>query len=131
MSGLKKIVLYSTNGVTTFVQHAMLEALKTPETKIVELREEYRKRRDLLVAGLNEVGLDCEPPAGAFYAFPNVEKIAKNSRTAAQILLEKAHIATIPGSVFGAQGEGHLRFGYAIPVKEIEDCVEALRKFLK
>ena len=48
----------------------------------------------------------CDPPAGAFYAFPNVEKISKNSRTAAQILLDKAHIATIPGSVFGAQGRG-------------------------
>ena len=60
-----------------------------------------------------------------------MEKIHKNSRTAAQILLEKAHIATIPGSVFGAQGEGHLRFGYAITIKEIEDCVEALRKFLR
>ncbi len=81
------------------------------------------------MSALNEVGLDCEPPAGAFYAFPNVEKIHKNSRTAAQILLDKAHIATIPGSVFGAQGEGHLRFGYAITIKEIEDCVEALRKF--
>jgi aspartate aminotransferase len=78
---------------------------------------------------LNEVGLECASPAGAFYAFPNVEKIHKISRTAAQILLEKAHIATIPGSVFGAQGEGHLRFGYAITPKEIEDCVAALRKF--
>ncbi len=131
MSALRKIVLYSTNGVTTFVQHAMIEALKTPESKIATLREEYRKRRDLLVAGLNEVGLDCAPPAGAFYAFPSVEKINKNSRTAAQILLEKAHIATIPGSVFGAQGEGHLRFGYAIPIAEIEACVDALRKFFK
>jgi aspartate aminotransferase len=46
------------------------------------------------------------------------------------VLLEKAHIATIPGSVFGAQGEGHLRFGYAVTIKQIEDCVEALRKFL-
>ena len=81
------------------------------------------------MAGLNEVGLECEPPAGAFYAFPNVEKIHKNSRTAAQILLDKAHIATIPGVVFGAQGEGHLRFGYAITMREIEDCVEALRRF--
>jgi aspartate aminotransferase len=108
-----------------------VEALKTPEAKITAAREEYRKRRDLLVAGLNEAGLECPPPAGAFYAFPSVEKIDKNSRTAAQILLEKAHIATIPGSVFGAQGEGHLRFGYAIPVAEIEACVEALRKFLR
>jgi len=129
MTALRKIVLYSTNGVATFVQHAMIHALQTPESQIASIREEYRKRRDLLVAGLNEVGLECASPAGAFYAFPNVEKIHKNSRKAAQTLLEKAHIATIPGSVFGAQGEGHLRFGYAITLKEIEDCVEALRKF--
>jgi len=129
MTALRKIVLYSTNGVSTPVQYAMIQALTTPESVIAVRREEYRKRRDLLVAGLNQVGLECAPPAGAFYAFPNVEKIHKNSRTAAQILLDKAHIATIPGSVFGAQGEGHLRFGYAITVKEIEDCVEALRKF--
>ena len=129
MTALRKIVLYSTNGVATPVQYAMIEALKTPETEIARIREEYRRRRDLLVAGLNDVGLECASPAGAFYAFPNVEKIHKISKTAAQILLEKAHIATIPGSVFGAQGEGHLRFGYAITPKEIEDCVEALRKF--
>jgi aspartate aminotransferase len=130
MTALRKIVLYSTNGVTTFVQNAMLQALRTPESEIAWRREEYRKRRELLVAGLNSVGLDCEPPAGAFYAFPNVEKIHKNSRTAAEILLEKAHIATIPGSVFGAQGEGHLRFGYAISIPEIEACVDALKTFL-
>ena len=129
MTALRKIVLYSTNGVPTPVQYAMIQALTTPETEIARIREGYRKRRDLLVAGLNEVGLECMSPAGAFYAFPNVEKIHKISKTAAQILLEKAHIATIPGSVFGAQGEGHLRFGYAITPKEIEDCVEALRKF--
>jgi aspartate/methionine/tyrosine aminotransferase len=129
ITALRKIVLYSTNGVTTFVQNAMIEALKTPETEIARLREEYRKRRDLIVAGLNEVGLDCEPPAGAFYAFPNVEKVNKNSRDAARILLEQAHIATIPGSAFGAQGEGHLRFGYAVTVEEIGACVEALRKY--
>ena len=129
MTAIRKIVLYSTNGVATPVQYAMLQALATPEAEVEMRRTEYRKRRDLLLAGLCEVGLGCEPPAGAFYAFPNVEKISKSSRTAAQILLEKAHIATIPGVVFGAQGEGHLRFGYAITVKEIEDCVEALRRF--
>jgi aspartate aminotransferase len=129
MTALRKIVLYSTNGVATPVQYAMIQALTTSESKIASIREQYRQRRDLLVAGLNDVGLECPMPAGAFYAFPNVEKIHKNSRTAAQILLDKAHIATIPGSVFGAQGEGHLRFGYAITLKEIEDCVEDLRKF--
>lgn len=129
MTAMRKIVLYSTNGVATPVQHAMIQALATPETEIAAYREEYRKRRDLIVSALNEVGLHCDVPAGAFYAFPNVDKINKNSRTAAKILLDKAHIATIPGSVFGAQGEGHLRFGYAIATKEIEDCVDALRRF--
>ena len=129
MTALRKIVLYSTNGVATPVQFAMVQALATSEIQIAARREEYRRRRDLLVAGLNAVGLDCDPPAGAFYAFPNAEKIHKKSRDAAQILLDKAHIATIPGSVFGAQGEGHLRFGYAVPVQEIEACVAALRKF--
>ena len=107
----------------------MLQALKTPQSEIAWRLEEYRKRRELLVAGLNAAGLVCDPPAGAFYAFPNVEKIHKNSRTAAEVLLEKAHIATIPGSVFGAQGEGHLRFGYALPIPEIEACVAALKDF--
>ena len=129
MTALRKIVLYSTNGVATPVQYAMIHALTTPETEIARLREEYRNRRDLLVTGLNDVCLECAPPAGAFYAFPDVERIHKNSRTAAQMLLEKAHVATIPGSVFGAQGEGHLRFCYAITPQEIEACVEALRKF--
>jgi aspartate aminotransferase len=129
MTALRKIVLYSTNGVAPLVQYAMMQALKTSESEIVQRREEYRKRRDLLVAGLNEVGMECPPPAGAFYAFPNAEKIHKISRIAAHILLDKARIATIPGSAFGAQGEGHLRFGYAVSMKEIEDCLEALRRF--
>ncbi len=128
MTAIRKIVLYSTNGVATPVQYAMVQALATPEAEIDARREEYRKRRDLLVAGLCDAGLACDAPAGAFYAFPNVETISKNSRTAAQILLDKAHIATVPGVVFGAQGEGHLRFGYAITIREIEDCVEALHR---
>jgi len=129
MTGMRKVVLYSTNGVSTPTQYAMIEALKTPEAEITTRRKEYRLRRDLLVSGLNHVGLTCEFPAGAFYAFPNVEKIHKISRTAAAILLDQAHIATIAGSVFGAQGEGHLRFGYAVPIPAIEACVDALRKY--
>ena len=105
MTAIRKIVLYSTNGVATPVQHAMLHALATPES-----RDRLPAARSIASAaicwsaGLNEVGLECDPPAGAFYAFPNVEKIHKNSRTAAQILLEKAHIATIPGSSSARRG---------------------------
>jgi aspartate aminotransferase len=130
MTGLRKIVLYSTNGVTTPVQYAMVEALKTPESELEARREEYRKRRDLLVAGLNDAGLECAPPAGAFYAFPNAERVHKDSRVAAGILLEKAHLASIPGSVFGAQGEGHIRLSYAVTVPEIEAAVAALKGFM-
>lgn len=130
MTALRKLVLYSTNGVSTPTQWAAVEALATPESDIAARREQYRQRRDLLVKGLNEIGLQCELPAGAFYAFPSVEKISKDSRRVASLLLEKAHVATIPGVVFGAQGEGHVRFSYAVSPETIEAGLEALRKFL-
>jgi aspartate aminotransferase len=131
MTGLRKLVLYSVNGVSTPSQWAALEALSLPEEAFAERRRQYRERRDLLVAGLNDLGLECETPPGAFYAFPRVQAIHKESRKAAQILLEKAHVATIPGSVFGAQGEGHLRFGYATTLDAIHGGLEALRRFLQ
>ena len=130
MNGLRKLVLYSVNGVSTMTQWAALEALRTPASELARRREEYRQRRDLLVHGLNEVGLKCAMPAGAFYAFPEVTRIHKDSRLAARMLLDKAHVATIPGVVFGGQGEGHVRFGYAIEVSAIEDGLSALKKYL-
>jgi aspartate/methionine/tyrosine aminotransferase len=130
MTGLRKVVLYSTNGVSTPTQWAALEALATPQSAIDERREEYRLRRDLLVKGLNELGLTCELPAGAFYAFPGVTKIHKSSRRVAEMLLEKAHVAAIPGVVFGAQGEGHVRFSYSVAPEAIEKGLEALRQTL-
>lgn len=131
MTGLRKLVLYSVNGVSTPSQWAALEALSIAEEEFAKRRQQYRERRDLLVSGLNELGLECELPQGAFYAFPNVQSIHKESRQAAEILLEKAHVATIPGTVFGAQGEGHLRFGYATSLEAIASGLEALRQFLK
>ena len=130
LTGLRKLVLYSVNGVSTPTQWAALEALSLPKDVLTQRRQEYRERRDLLVAGLNELGLECETPPGAFYAFPQVQSIHRESRKAAEILLEKAHVATIPGSVFGAQGEGHLRFGYATSLEAIHNGLEALRTFL-
>lgn len=130
MTGLRKLVLYSTNGVSTPTQWAALEAMAVPQETIAARREEYRQRRDLLVKGLNELGLACEQPAGAFYAFPNVTKIHKESRRVAALLLEKAHVATIPGVVFGAQGEGHVRFSYAVTPEAISAGLESLRKVI-
>jgi aspartate aminotransferase len=130
MTGLRKLVLYSTNGVSTPTQWAALEAITLPESSIAARRDEYRQRRDLLVKSLNEFGLECEMPAGAFYAFPSVRKINKDSRRVATQLLENAHVATIPGVVFGAQGEGHVRFSYAVSPETIQAGMEALRKTL-
>lgn len=130
MTGLRKLVLYSTNGVSTPTQWAALEAMAIPQDAIAARREEYRQRRDQLVNGLNQLGLECEVPAGAFYAFPSVKKIHKESRRVATELLEKAHVATIPGVVFGAQGEGHVRFSYAVSPETIDAGLAALRKML-
>jgi aspartate aminotransferase len=130
MTALKKLVLYSTNGVSTPMQWAALEALAIPQSKIDARREEYRERRDLLVSGLREAGLECATPEGAFYAFPDVAKLNKDSRKVSSMLLDKAHIATIPGVVFGAQGEGCVRFGYAVPKEAIVAGLKALKACL-
>ncbi|HYK35388.1 pyridoxal phosphate-dependent aminotransferase [Alloacidobacterium sp.] len=131
ITGLRKLVLYSVNGVSTPSQWAAVEALATPQSFIEQRRKEYREKRDLLVNALNELGLDCEMPQGAFYALPKIGRVHKDSRKAAAMLLEKAHVATIPGVVFGAQGEGHVRFGYSVPTAAIEAGIAALSNFLK
>jgi aspartate aminotransferase len=130
MTGLRKLVLYSTNGVTTMVQYAGLAAMHTAVADLERRRKEYRERRDLLVHGLLDLGFDCTVPAGAFYAFPKSARVHSDSREAAAILLDTAHVATIPGVVFGAEGEGHLRFGYATGIEEIRAGLEALRHAL-
>jgi aspartate aminotransferase len=128
MTGLKKMVLYSINGVSTPTQWAGVAAMHMPVEFMKARLEDYRKRREVLLNGLAELGLECEKPEGAFYAFPRVDRIAANSRDAASILLDKAHVATVPGSVFGVHGEGHLRMGYATTLEQIEGALDAMRK---
>jgi aspartate/methionine/tyrosine aminotransferase len=128
---IQKVILYTTNGVSTPSQWAGLAAIETGREFFAEKREAYRRRRDVLVNGLNELGLSTELPGGTFYAFPRVDGIFPESRKVADLLLEKVSIATIPGSVFGSHGEGHLRFGFAVEMETVEKGLEALRKFLK
>jgi aspartate/methionine/tyrosine aminotransferase len=128
MTAMRKLVLYSTNGVATMVQWAAVEALGLNAEFRQKRLAEYRERRDVLVKGLNEIGFECELPAGAFYAFPSVTKLGGDSREAATLLLDKAHVATIPGAVFGSQGEGHVRFSYSTSMAAIEQGLEALRR---
>jgi aspartate aminotransferase len=130
MTGMKKCLLYSTNGVSTPSQWAALAAFELPADFYEEIRRGYRLRRDMLVAGLNELGLTCEPPAGAFYAFPDVTRVHADSRTAADILLERAQVATVPGVVFGEHGEGHLRFSFSTSPETIQAGLDSLRRNL-
>ena len=127
MTGLAKATLYSSNGVSTPTQWAALAAITTESDFLETSRTAYLERRNLLVSGLNELGLKCAPPAGAFYAFPDVSTISRNSRQASDFLLDKAQVATVPGVVFGLQGEGHVRFSFSTSVETIEGGLESLR----
>jgi aspartate aminotransferase len=130
MTGLRKTTLYSSNGVSTPTQWAALAAFTT-ETDILERNlASYRERRDLILAGLNELGLVCEKPAGAFYAFPDASRVSRDSREAAEILLERAQVATVPGVVFGAHGESHLRFSFSTSIDTIAAGLDSLRRNL-
>jgi aspartate aminotransferase len=130
MTGLAKAILYSSNGVSTPTQWAALAAFTTESDFLETSRAAYRERRDLLVGGLNEIGLACAPPAGAFYAFPDVSSIDVDSRKASEILLDKAQVATVPGIVFGPQGEGHVRFSFSTSIEMIEGGLESLQRNL-
>ena len=130
MTGLAKALLYSSNGVSTPTQWAALAAFTTESDFLETSRAAYRQRRDLLLGGLNELGLVCGPPAGAFYAFPDVSSIDADSRKAAEFLLDKAQVATVPGIVFGPQGEGHVRFSFSTSIEMIEGGLESLRRNL-
>jgi len=130
MTGLRKTTLYSSNGVSTPTQWAALAAVTTKSDTLETNRTAYRQRRDLLLAGLNELGLICEIPAGSFYAFPDVSRVSSDSREAAEILLERAQVATVPGVVFGQHGESHLRFSFSTSIENIEAGLDSLRRNL-
>jgi aspartate aminotransferase len=130
MTGLKKTTLYSSNGVSTPTQWAALAAFTTESDMLETNRVAYQERRDLLLDGLNELGLSCKKPAGAFYAFPDVSRVSSDSREAAEILLERAQVATVPGVVFGQHGESHLRFSFSTSIEMIEAGLDSLRRNL-
>lgn len=130
MTGLRKAVLYSSNGVSTPTQWAALAAFTTTSDFLETSRAAYKQRRDLLFAGLNELGLTCEKPAGAFYAFPDVSRVSGDSRAASEILLDRAQVSTVPGVVFGPHGEGHVRFSFSTSIETIEAGLESMRRHL-
>jgi len=130
MTGLKKATLYSSNGVSTPTQWGGLAAFEIDAATQEKITAEYRRRRDLLLSGLNELGFICDPPAGAFYAFPDASRISRDSQEAADILLNQAKVATVPGIVFGPDGQSHLRFSFSTSIETIEAGLDSLRRQL-
>ncbi len=130
MTGIRKALLYSSNGVSTPTQWAALAAFTNTSDFLETSRGAYRERRDLLVAGLNELGLSCATPAGAFYAFPDISRISADSREASEILLNRAQVATVPGAVFGPDGEGHVRFSFSTSLETIQGGLDSMRRNL-
>jgi aspartate aminotransferase len=130
MTGLKKATLYSSNGVSTPTQWAGLAAFEINAATQEKITAEYKRRRDLLLSGLNELGFPCDPPAGAFYAFPDASRISRDSQEAADILLNRANVAAVPGIVFGPDGQSHLRFSFSTSIETIEAGLDSLRRTL-
>jgi aspartate/methionine/tyrosine aminotransferase len=129
MDVLRKLVLNSINGVSTPTQFAAAAAIVDGRPFVTEMLEQYRHRRDKLVAALNAAGFECRTPPGAFYVFPDVrERLGSDSWKAMEALLEKTSIASVPGLVFGAEGEGHLRMSCSVTDAVLEQAVGALAK---
>jgi aspartate aminotransferase len=129
-SPVKTVVLYTTNGVSTPTQWAALEAIRRGTEFVAEWKAGYRARRDRLAAGLSAAGFEVDVPRAALYLFPKVPAwLGTDSRAAARTLLDGARIATVPGVVFGPEGEGHLRFSFSVSDEMIAGGVEALAAF--
>jgi len=129
MEPLRKLVLNTVNGVSTPTQFAATAAINQQGDSFAPAREEYRKRRDLLVRGLNEAGFRCLTPPGAFYLFPDCrERLGSDSWKAMETLLARTSIASVPGVVFGPEGEGHLRMSFSTSMQVIQQAVDALKK---
>ena len=116
----------------SIAQKAAVAALKGPQECVKEMVEEFRRRRDLITAGLNQIdGFKCNLPGGAFYAFPDIEDVGLSSMDLAQLLLRKAKVAAVPGIAFGLEGEGNIRFSFANSREHISQALERIEKTVK
>ena len=121
----------ATSHTATFTQRAAIEALRGPQDSVQRMVEEFRRRRDVIVEGLNSIpGIRCARPGGAFYAFPNVQGTGLSSSDLAERILQDAGVACLAGEAFGACGEGYLRFSYATALDRIEVAIGRIRRLL-
>ncbi|MEN6610184.1 MAG: aminotransferase class I/II-fold pyridoxal phosphate-dependent enzyme [Methanoregulaceae archaeon] len=126
-----KIHQYAMLCAPTMGQIGALEAMRSGEEEKNAMIAEYRVRRNLFVHGLNEIGLKCHTPEGAFYAFPSVKETGLSDVEFAERLLKEQHVAVVPGSVFGEGGEDHLRCAYAVSRQHLSEALKRMGAFIE
>jgi aminotransferase len=131
MEMMRKVHQYTIMCAATVSQVAALAALQEGEPFVQQMVAEYDRRRRLIVGGLNEIGLKCFEPRGAFYAFPSVEVTGMDENEFAEKLLHEERVALVPGSAFGEAGRGYVRCSYATAYEKIEEALERLRRFVR
>jgi len=125
------LLTHSVGSTAEFTQFAGMEAILGPQDQVDRVVAEYKRRRDVIVPLLNEIpGFKCQIPHGAFYAFPNIKGTGMNSNELANLILENAGVALLPGSAFGSNGEGYLRLSYATSIDLIKLGLERIRTVL-
>nr|AIA15493.1 Aminotransferase class I and II [uncultured bacterium] len=130
LSAMRKIHQYVIMSAPTTGQEAAIEALKSGEPYVESMRQEYDRRRRLIVDGFNRLGLTCFEPRGAFYAFPSIESTGLNEEEFCERLLAEEKVALIPGSAFGTSGKGHVRASYANSYSNLQEALVRIERFL-
>lgn len=133
IGAMRKIHQYLIMSAPTTGQEAALAAFNDPATEeyVQQMVESYDRRRRLIHQGLNEIGLECFEPKGAFYVFPSIQSTGMNEHEFCERLLLEEHVAVIPGSAFGRGGEGHIRCAYAASIEHIETALERMHRFVR
>lgn len=123
-----KLMVNSNSCTASFTQRAGMAALTGPQDAVDAMVAEFRRRRDAIVKGLNQIpGFSCTVPDGAFYAFPNVSKTGVSSKALADMLLNDAGVACLSGTAFGSYGDGYLRFSYAASLENIQEALSRIK----
>jgi aminotransferase len=131
IQALTKIHQYTMLCAPTMAQMAAIEALKNGESEVEKMVQEYNRRRRFMVKRLNDIGLPCFEPKGAFYAFPSIEATGMNSEGFAEKLLLEEKVAVVPGTAFGPYGEGFVRCCYATSLPNIEEALRRIDRFVR
>jgi aminotransferase len=131
IAAMTKIHQYTIMSAPTTAQVTAIEALKTGEKDVVEMVEDYDRRRKVIVKGFRDIGLSCFEPKGAFYAFPSITCTGMTSEDFSETLLKEEKVAVVPGSAFGKCGEGYVRCCYATSMADIEEALKRIGRFVK